>query len=130
MADAAPHSLPCALRRGPAARVGGHTRQDARALRHRVLPEPPLGIGTDPGVNAELAARLGYGDGSDTGPAAVFEELRCASAGGPAGNAGVTWERIDAEDGVDQPRPEDDRPGAPRLFTHTSRTPAGSARPV
>ena len=38
-------------------------------------------------------------------PRAIFEELRRASAGGVADYAGVTWERIAAEDGVFWPCP-------------------------
>jgi hypothetical protein len=67
-------------------------------------------------VTAELATRLGYGTGSTTMLAVVFEEPRRASAGGQAGSAGVTWERINAVDGVVRPDPVDDRPGPPRLF--------------
>ena len=36
-------------------------------------------------------------------------------AGGTAENAGVTWERVDAEDGAMRPYPSVDRPGTPRL---------------
>ncbi len=107
---------------------GTTTNLEGRVLRRRALHKPPPGIGTDLGVIAELATRLGSGGGFDSEPAAVFEELRRASAGGPADYAGVTWERIDAEDGVFWPCPEDDRPGTPRLFTHSFPTPDGRAR--
>ena len=72
-------------------------------------------------MNAELATRLGYGGGSDIKPQAVLEELRRASAGGSADRAGVTWERIDAEDGAFRPFPEDDHPGTPQLFPRPDR---------
>ncbi|BCB86783.1 hypothetical protein Psuf_040960 [Phytohabitans suffuscus] len=65
---------------------------------------------------AELASRLGAGARFTTEPRAVFEEPRRASAGGAADRAGVTWERVDAEDGVFRPCPSVDRPGTPWLF--------------
>jgi assimilatory nitrate reductase catalytic subunit len=107
---------------------GTMTNLEGRVLRRRALRRPPPGTGTDLGVLAGLAARLGYGARFDAEPRAVFEELRRASAGGPADYAGVTWERIDAEDGVFWPCPEDDHPGTPRLFARTFPTPDGRAR--
>ena len=104
------------------------TNLEGRVLRRRALREPPAGVGTDLGVLAGLSARLGYGGRFDADPHAVFEELRRASAGGPADYAGVTWERIDAEDGVFWPCPRADRPGSPRLFTERFPTPDGRAR--
>jgi hypothetical protein len=75
--------------------------------------KPPPGTGTDLAVPAEPALRLGHRDGAvrangerSTGaritayPRATFEELRRATAGGVAEYAGVTWERVDAEDSV------------------------------
>jgi assimilatory nitrate reductase catalytic subunit len=61
-------------------------------------------------------------------PRVVFEELRRASAGGVADYAGVTWERIDAEQGVFWPCPSVDRPGTPRLFAQGFAHPDGLAR--
>jgi assimilatory nitrate reductase catalytic subunit len=107
---------------------GTMTNLEGRILRRRALREPPPGIRTDLGVLAGLAARLGYGGRFDADPRAVFEELRRASAGGTADYAGVSWERIDAENGVFWPCPEDDHPGTPRLFLDGFPTPDGRAR--
>jgi assimilatory nitrate reductase catalytic subunit len=107
---------------------GTMTNLEGRVLRRRALREPPPGVGSDLGVLAGLSARLGYGGRFDAEPRAVFEELRRASAGGPADYAGVTWERIDAEDGVFWPCPREDRPGSPRLFSNGFPTPDGRAR--
>jgi len=49
-------------------------------------------------------------------PAAVFDELRRATAGATADYSGITYARIDAEDGVFWPCPSEDHPGTPRLF--------------
>jgi hypothetical protein len=127
-------------RRDPVARTGpghhppvhdtGGIELENRTVHRRALHEPPPGIGTDLGVSAELAARRRYGRGCDIGPRAVLGELRRASAGGPADYAGVTWERIDAEDGVFRPCPEDDHPGTPQLFPHPARrTPSAGRTP-
>src|SRR6266536_564347 len=107
---------------------GTMTNLEGRVLRRRALRKPPPGVRTDLGVLAELAGRLGYGGRFHTEPQAVFEELRRASAGGPADYAGVTWERIDADNGVFWPCPTDDHPGTPRLFTERFATPDGRAR--
>ncbi|SCL40867.1 assimilatory nitrate reductase (NADH) alpha subunit apoprotein [Micromonospora pallida] len=61
-------------------------------------------------------------------PRVVFAELRRASAGGLADYAGVTWERIDAADGVFWPCPDEDGPDSPRLFADRFATPNGRAR--
>ncbi|WDZ85303.1 molybdopterin oxidoreductase family protein [Micromonospora cathayae] len=66
------------------------------------------------------------GDPAD--PRLVFAELRRASAGGPADYAGVTWERIDAADGVFWPCPDEGGPDSPRMFTERFATPDGRAR--
>lgn len=120
------------------------TNLEGRVLRRRALRKPPPGVGTDLAVLAELASRLGKTGGGDahTGgarfpgtsfssdPRAVFEELRRATAGGVADYAGVTWERVDAEDGVFWPCPSVDRAGTPRLFGDDFPTPDGRARMI
>jgi len=120
---------------------GTMTNLEGRVLRRRALREPPPGTGTDLAVLAELAHRLGHRDGAvrangdrsngvrfPSDPRATFEELRRATAGGVADYAGVTWERVDAEDGVFWPCPAADRAGTPRLFEEAFATPDGRAR--
>jgi assimilatory nitrate reductase catalytic subunit len=110
---------------------GTMTNLEGRVLRRRALRKPPPGVRTDLAVLAELAERLGSptgGAGFASDPRAVFEELRRATAGGVADYAGVTWERVDAEDGVFWPCPTRDGPGTPRLFATGFATPDGRAR--
>ncbi|MBB5871513.1 assimilatory nitrate reductase catalytic subunit [Allocatelliglobosispora scoriae] len=109
---------------------GTMTNLEGRVLRRRALRKPPPGTGTDLAVITELASRLGgdYGARFDSDPRVVFEELRRATAGGVADYAGVTWERVDAEDGVFWPCPSVDRAGTPRLFEVSFATPDGRAR--
>ena len=61
-------------------------------------------------------------------PREVFDELRRASAGGIADYAGISYERIDAEQGVFWPCPTEDHPGTPRLFADRFPTPDGRAQ--
>jgi assimilatory nitrate reductase catalytic subunit len=75
---------------------------------------------------AELSARLGAPTSAD--PAATFDELRRASAGGIADYAGISYARIDAEGGVFWPCPAEDHPGTPRMFLDRFATPDGRAR--
>ena len=77
---------------------------------------------------AELAGRLGRGQYFSDDPRTVFDELRRASAGGIADYAGISYERIDAEQGVFWPCPAEDHPGTPRLFAERFPTPDGRAR--
>jgi assimilatory nitrate reductase catalytic subunit len=80
-----------------------------------------------------LADRLGRGSYFSADPKVVFEELGRASAGGVADYSGITYERIDAEEGVFWPCPQTgpdlpDHPGTPRLFTDGFPTPNHRAR--
>ncbi|MEH1012191.1 molybdopterin oxidoreductase family protein [Micromonospora sp. CPCC 206060] len=107
---------------------GTMTNLEGRVLRRRALREPPPGVRTDLAVLTELAERLGSPGRFSADPRTVFDELRRASAGGPADYAGVTWERVDAQDGVFWPCPSVDRPDTPRLFADRFPTPDGRAR--
>jgi assimilatory nitrate reductase catalytic subunit len=71
-------------------------------------------------VPAERVSRFGTGARFAAEPSAGYGEPRRVPGGGAAGHAGVTWERVDAEDGVRWPRPSVDRPGPPRLSTSGS----------
>ncbi|WP_433354705.1 molybdopterin oxidoreductase family protein [Micromonospora saelicesensis] len=129
---------------------GTMTNLEGRVLRRRALRPPPPGVRTDLAIISDLAARLA--DAGSTGvdpadanpgsvrpaavaaarfpadPAVVFAELRRASAGGAADYAGISWDRIDADDGVYWPCPTEDGPDTPRLFADRFATPDGRAR--
>jgi assimilatory nitrate reductase catalytic subunit len=107
---------------------GTMTNLEGRVLRRRRALDPPPEVRTDLQVLAELARRLGRGTYFDDDPRRVFDELRRASAGGIADYAGITYERIDDEDGVFWPCPGVDHPGTPRLFVDRFATPDGRAR--
>ncbi|WP_129666977.1 molybdopterin oxidoreductase family protein [Phytoactinopolyspora endophytica] len=110
---------------------GTMTNLEGRVIRRRAAVQPPPGVRTELEVMADLAARLGRADGFSADPRVVFDELRRASAGGVADYSGITWERIDSEDGVFWPCPSEDAPGRSRLFTDGMfPTPDGRARLV
>jgi assimilatory nitrate reductase catalytic subunit len=107
---------------------GTMTNLEGRVIRRRRALPPPPDVRTDLEVLVDLAHRLGRGRFFDTDPRRVFDELRRASAGGIADYAGITYERIDAEQGVFWPCPTEDHPGTPRLFAESFPTSDGRAR--
>jgi assimilatory nitrate reductase catalytic subunit len=88
----------------------------------------PHGVRSDLDVIAGLAQRLDAPGQWPTDPRAVFAELGRASAGGPADYAGISYERITAEQGVFWPCPSAEHPGTPRMFLDRFATPDGRAR--
>jgi len=107
---------------------GTMTNLEGRVLLRRGAAVPPPGVRTDLEVIAGLARLLDAPGHWDTEPEAVFEELRRASAGGPADYAGISYQRIAASDGVFWPCPAADHPGTPRMFLDGFATPDGRAR--
>jgi assimilatory nitrate reductase catalytic subunit len=53
----------------------------------------------------------------------IFDELRVASHGGVADYGGITYEKIDANQGIFWPCPDEEHPGTPRLFEPGSWNP-------
>jgi assimilatory nitrate reductase catalytic subunit len=90
-------------------------------------PATPSGVFDDLWLIKELADRLGRGRFFSADPRNVFAELRLASAGGIADYGGISYERIDAEQGVFWPCPSEDHPGTARLFTDGFPTVGGRA---
>ncbi|WP_405582234.1 molybdopterin oxidoreductase family protein [Streptomyces sp. NBC_01092] len=85
--------------------TGTTTSLEGRVLLRRRAISPPEGIRSDLDVMHELATRLGVEKGFPTDPEEVFEELRRASAGGPADYSGITYRRLAEESGVFWPCP-------------------------
>ncbi|HWG00515.1 MAG TPA: molybdopterin oxidoreductase family protein [Trebonia sp.] len=108
--------------------TGTMTNLEGRVLLRRRAAAPPPGVRTDLEVLAALARRLAAPGDWDPDPERVFAELRRASAGGPADYAGISYERIAAEDGVFWPCPDTAHPGTPRMFRTNFATPNGRAR--
>ncbi|MEV0096686.1 molybdopterin oxidoreductase family protein [Streptomyces sp. NPDC050738] len=108
--------------------TGTTTNLEGRVLLRKQALTAPEGVRSDLEVLHELAGALGHEKGFPTEPAVVFEELGRASAGGPADYSGITYDRIEAEDGVFWPCPAPGHPGTPRLFLERFATPDGRAR--
>ncbi|MEU4082860.1 molybdopterin oxidoreductase family protein [Streptomyces aureus] len=115
--------------------TGTTTNLEGRVLLRRRAADPPEGVRGDLDVLHGLAALLGVEKGFPTDPGEVFEELRRASAGGPADYSGITYDRLARENGVFWPCPADDdgadgprHPGTPRLFLDRFATEDGRAR--
>ena len=108
---------------------GTMTNLEGRVIRRRQAAAPPAGVRTDLELLQDLAAALGRSHRFPaSSPSELFDELRHASAGGVADYAGITYERIDREQGVFWPCPREDHPGTPRLFADGFPTPTGRAR--
>jgi len=85
-------------------------------------------VRSDLQIISGLAERLGHGSSFPAEPREVFTELRRASSGGVADYYGITYERIERENGVFWPCPAEDHPGTPRLFLDRFATGDGRAR--
>ncbi|MFB6933721.1 molybdopterin oxidoreductase family protein [Streptomyces sp. HUAS 31] len=89
--------------------TGTTTNLEGRVLLRRRAITPPEGVRSDLEIMHELAARLSgeraLEKGFPTDAEEVFEELRRASAGGPADYSGITYRRLAEENGVFWPCP-------------------------
>ena len=105
------------------------TNLEGRVILRRRAFEPPEGVRTDIDIICALARRFDTGSRfSFCSSEEVFNELRRATEGGVADYSGISYARIDAEDGVFWPCPAADHPGTPRLFAEAFPTPSGRAR--
>jgi assimilatory nitrate reductase catalytic subunit len=95
---------------------GTMTNLEGRVILRRRALLPPTGVLTDIECICRLAQLLGCEGFSYESAAEVFAELRRASAGGIADYSGVTYEKIEAEQGVFWPCPSTNLRGTPRLF--------------
>jgi assimilatory nitrate reductase catalytic subunit len=107
---------------------GTMTNLEGRVIRRRRLRMPPQDVRTDLEILAGLAARLGAPGAISADPEATFAELARASAGGAADYGGISYSRLDAEDGIFWPCPTPRHPGTPRMFLDRFATPDGRAR--
>lgn len=90
---------------------GSVTNSERRVQRCRRALEGPPGTRDDIAIFHEVAARLGVDLGVPT-PALAWEELRRVS---PM-HAGMSWARLEANDGLQWPCPSEDHPGT--TFLH------------
>src|ERR1700730_8009189 len=110
-----------------AEKTGTFTNTDRFVQLGRQALDPPNGARQDLAIIIELAKRLGlswsYGEG-DAAVAAVFDEMRRAMPS----IAGITWERLQAEDSVTYPCVKEGDPGESVVFIENFPTATGRAR--
>jgi assimilatory nitrate reductase catalytic subunit len=107
---------------------GTMTNLEGRVIYRRAAIAPPPGVLSDLEVLKLLANALGRGEHIKTVPEEAFEELTRASAGGKADYGGMTYARIQQENGLFWPCPRPDGPDSKRLFADRFWTPDGRAR--
>jgi assimilatory nitrate reductase catalytic subunit len=61
-------------------------------------------------------------------PREIFDELRRASVGGVADYFGITYEKVERNNGIFWPCPSEDHPGTPRLFEPGSWNPVAKGQ--
>ncbi|MET9497014.1 molybdopterin oxidoreductase family protein [Streptomyces sp. NPDC006552] len=110
--------------------TGTTTNLEGRVLLRRRALAPPPGVHSDLDVLRDLTARLApeREKGFPTDPQEVFDELRRASAGGPADYAGISYARLERDEALHWPCPGPGHPGTPRLFLDRFATEDGRAR--
>lgn len=108
---------------------GTVTNLEGRVILRRQTMDAPRNVLCDIQILCDLAARLGFGQHFEyENSEAVFNELRRATAGGKADYSGISYRRLEAEQGVFWPCPAEDHPGTPRLFAQRFAFPDGRAR--
>lgn len=93
------------------------TTAEGRVIKINQAVTPPGDARQDWRIIQDIAGAMGREEGmAFNSPAEMFAELRQASKGGIADYSGISYEKIEAQDGVFWPCPADDHPGTPRLF--------------
>jgi len=102
---------------------------EGRVVRINKANEPPGEAREDWRIVQEIADRMGNGKYfgfADVGE--IFDEMRVASKGGKADYFGITYDKINRQNGVFWPCPTTESPGTPRLFEEKFDHPDGKAR--
>jgi len=108
---------------------GTMTNLEGRVIHRRQAFEAPVGIKDHAEIICSLAQRLGRGDYfTYLNVEAIFDELASATAGGVADYSGITYDGIDANDGMFWPCTSEEKLGTPRIFTERFPTSSGKAR--
>lgn len=105
------------------------TQIEGRVIKINQAVEPPGQAKQDWKIVQDLAAALQRPHGFEfSGPREIFDELRQASKGGTADYSGITYEKIDKQNGVFWPCPDEDHPGTRRLFEPDSVNPVSNGK--
>ena len=108
---------------------GTTTSLEGRVIKCNKAVEPPGEARTDWAIMCDLARRLGKGQYFNFhSPREIFDELRRCTRGAKSDYWGITYEKIDEQNGVFWPCPSEDHPGTPRLYEERFGFPDGKAR--
>ena len=108
---------------------GVTANSEGRVVKINKAAPPPGQAREDWWIVQEIARRMGRGKYFHfNSPREIFDELRLASRGGNADYYGITYEKIERENGIFWPCPTEDHPGTPRLFEERFYHPDGRAR--
>lgn len=100
------------------------TQIEGRVIKINQAIDPPGEAKQDWRIIQDIAKALGRERGfTFTQPREILDELRVASKGGIADYSGISYEKIEMQNGVFWPCPSDDHPGTPRLFEPGSWNP-------
>ncbi|MEO8285201.1 MAG: molybdopterin oxidoreductase family protein [Chloroflexota bacterium] len=107
---------------------GTTTNVEGRVIKINKASNPPGEARVDWEIICDLAARLGHAEQFNYKSARdMWDELRLASKGGKADYYGITYEKIDEQQGVFWPCPTLESKGTPRLFEEKFYHPDGKA---
>jgi len=97
---------------------GTVTNLEGRVIKINKAQEPVGESKPDWLIQVELAERMGRGEYFRhlTSARLISDEFRLATKGGLADYYGATWEKIDQQDGVFWPCPDDEHKGTPHMF--------------
>ncbi|HWP44362.1 MAG TPA: molybdopterin oxidoreductase family protein, partial [Blastocatellia bacterium] len=108
---------------------GVTANSEGRVVKINKATDPPGEARQDWWIVQEIARRMGRGKYfTFASPREIFDEMRVASKGGNADYYGISYEKIDRQNGVFWPCPSEDHPGTPRLFEDRFYHPDGKAR--
>lgn len=90
---------------------------EGRVVKINKAIDPPGEAKEDWWIIQEIGRRMGRGKYFQfNNPREIFDELRVASKDGKADYYGISYEKIDKQDGVFWPCPTEEHKGTPRLF--------------
>jgi assimilatory nitrate reductase catalytic subunit len=108
---------------------GTVTSLEGRVIKYNKAVDPPGEARLDWDIVCDLARRLGKGQYFPyRSQADIFEEARVATKGAHCDYFGITYEKIERQNGVFWPCPSEDSPGTPRLYEDRFGFPDGRAR--
>jgi assimilatory nitrate reductase catalytic subunit len=108
---------------------GTTTSLEGRVIKYNKAVDPPGEARLDWQIVCELAHRLGKGQYFNFNSARdIFDELRLCTRGAKSDYWGITYEKIEQQNGVFWPCPSENHPGTPRLYEEQFGFPDGKAR--